>query len=82
MLSTGTMTARDRILAVLRGQRVDRVPIWLLFPYHATSYYTDVRSNPCYAAVFEASLRYAVHLDRRNFSLSRFAPEVEQHEET
>jgi hypothetical protein len=74
------MTARERLLAVLRKQSVDRVPIWLLFPFHPTVYYADVRSNPCYKEVFEASRRYAVHLDRRNFSLDRFSSEVEHRE--
>ena len=77
-----TMTPRERILGVLRGEPVDRVPIWLLFPWHTTSYYTDVRTNPRYASVFEASRNYAVHLDRRNIALTRFAPEVERHVET
>jgi uroporphyrinogen-III decarboxylase len=42
------MTARDCLFAALDGRPVDRVPIWLLFPYHKVGYYTDVRTNPCY----------------------------------
>ena len=71
------MTNRERLFAVLEGRRPDRVPIWLLFPYHRTSYYVDVRTNPCYRAIFELSRRCAVMLDRRNLSCPLWTSEVE-----
>lgn len=71
------MTSRERLFAVLDGRQPDRVPIWLLFPYHRTSYYADVRNNSAYSAVFEESKRCAVMLDRRGFHVSTFGPEVE-----
>lgn len=71
------MTPRERLLAALKGEPVDRVPVWLLFPYHTTGYYVDVRANPCYVPIFERSKRSAVMLNRRNPKVSLFAPEVE-----
>ena len=72
------MTNRERLLAVLRNEPVDRVPIWLLFPYHRCGYYGDARTEPSYRPVFEASKQYAVHLDRRSFGVSLFTPDVQE----
>jgi len=76
------VTPRERLLAALRGQPVDRVPVWLLFPYHPTGYYVDVRTNPCYVPIFEKSKQCAVMLDRRSPHAPLFAPDVtDQHQE-
>ena len=72
------MNARERLFAVLNGEPTDHVPIWLLFPYHRTGYYGDVRDEPSYRPVFEASKQYAIMLDRRNPRVPLFAPEVKQ----
>ena len=72
------MNARERLFAVLEPQPTDRVPIWLLFPYHRTGYYGDVHDEPSYRPVFEASKQYAIMLNRRNPHVSLFAPEVKQ----
>ncbi len=72
------MNARQRLFAVLNGEPTDHMPIWLLFPYHRTSYYGDVRSEPSYSRVFEASKQYAIMLNRRNPSVRLFAPEVKE----
>ena len=77
------MTSRERLFAALNGTPTDRVPVWLLFPYHTTSYYVDVRTHPKYRPVFEKSLQYAVTLDRRNLSVPLHTPDVRTyHEET
>jgi hypothetical protein len=75
------MTNRERLFAVLSGEQPDRVPIWLLFPYHRLGCYTDVRTNPRYAEIFERSKRCAVMLNRRRLDAPLFAPEVEQRSE-
>lgn len=75
------MTAQERLFAVLSGKPVDRLPIWLLFPYHTASYYVDVRTNPCYVPIFEKSKECAIMLDRRNPRASLFAPQVQQQDE-
>jgi uroporphyrinogen-III decarboxylase len=66
------MTNRERILGVLRGEQVDRPPIWLLFPWHKLSCYTDVRTEPSYLPVTEAMTRSATVLNRRNFRIPIF----------
>ncbi len=71
------MTPRERLLASLTGQPTDRVPVWLLFPYHATSYYVDVRNHPRYQGIHEASLGRAIVLNRRNLSVPMWEPGVE-----
>lgn len=67
------MTNRNRILRTLRGQEVDRAPIWLLFPWDRTSYYADVRNIPSYAPVVESMIRHASILNRRNLDLEVFS---------
>jgi hypothetical protein len=67
------MTNRERILGVLSGEAVDRVPIWLLFPWDRTTYYTDVRKEPTFAPVIEAMTRTASVLNRRNLEIDVFS---------
>ena len=76
------MPPRELLLASLDGEECDRVPVWLLFPYHPTGYYVDVRNHPLYRGIFEASKRYAVMLDRRNLSHPLFTPDVTVREES
>ena len=40
------MTPRERLLAALDGRPTDRVPLWLLFPFHPLNCYVDVRQHP------------------------------------
>jgi uroporphyrinogen-III decarboxylase len=70
------MTHRERLFAFLRGEQPDRVPIWMLFPFHPVSYYANVRTAPSYAEVNALADRYAVTLDRRGAGPRLFAPEV------
>ncbi|HCE43373.1 MAG TPA: hypothetical protein DET40_07480 [Lentisphaeria bacterium] len=70
------MNARERLFASLEGRETDRTPIWLLFPYHPTGYYTDVRNNPCYSSIVSLAEKHAITLDRRGMGASLFAPEV------
>jgi len=65
-----SMTARERLFAALDGQCTDHVPVWLLFPYHPTRYYVDVRTHLGYIQIFEASKKYAIMLNRRNMGIS------------
>ena len=55
------MTQREKLFAALRGEKLDRPPVWLLFPYHTTGYYVDVRTNPCYVPIYQQSVRRHVH---------------------
>lgn len=71
------MTNRERLFAVLDQKPTDRIPMWLLFPYHATGYYADVRNNPCYRDIHDHSTDRCIILDRRGLPTSTFAPSVE-----
>jgi hypothetical protein len=57
------------------------VPVWLLFPYHPTGYYVDVRTHPGYRPVHEASLELAVTLNRRNLRAPLHSAEVTRRRE-
>ena len=70
------MNARERLFAALDGRETDRIPIWLLFPYHKTDYYTDVRNNPHYKDIVAMAEKYAMTLNRRGIGASLFAPAV------
>ena len=63
-------------MAVLNGEPVERVPIWLLFPYHKLGCYIDVQTLDGYKEIFEASKKYAVMLNRRGLTAGPFSPEV------
>lgn len=73
------MNAHDRFLAALGGEYpcLDHTPIWLLFPYHPTTFYVDVRNNSNYSQVIKMVEKYGITLNRRCFARSVFAPEVE-----
>jgi hypothetical protein len=75
------MTLRERLFAALDGRPVDRVPVWLLFPYHPLGCYADVRRLPCYAPVVAAADAHCATLDRRNLGAALFAPEVSDTQE-
>jgi hypothetical protein len=72
------MTPRERLLAFLSNQETDRVPIWLLFPWHPMpGVYADVRSLPSYKPILDAAAGRASVLNRRYFNtIPLFTPEV------
>lgn len=72
------MTQRERLMAFLNNEPCDRTPVWLLFPYHTTGGYADLRTLPRYKPVYDAALQTAVFLDRRRFSAPLFTPDVVQ----
>lgn len=59
------MTSRERLLRLFQGREIDRVPIWLLAPYHPLSYYADIHQNPCYAPLLPDIAQYCDTFDRR-----------------
>lgn len=63
-----TLSSRERLTRLFEKKDIDRVPIWLLFPYHPIGCYVDVYRIPCYRPVLDAVERYGVDIfDRRNF---------------
>lgn len=69
------MTQRELLFKALSQEETDRTPVWMLFPYHRLNCYADIRSEPSYKSVFEASKKYAVTLDRRSLSVRFFTEE-------
>ena len=47
------MTSRERLLRLFANRDIDRVPIWLLFPWHPIGCYADVRNLTIYAPVVD-----------------------------
>jgi hypothetical protein len=62
-----TMTSRERLLRLFRNEETDRLPIWLLFPFHPNTFYADVYRNPCYAPLLPYVERYCDTFDRRSY---------------
>lgn len=48
-----SLTSRDRLTRLFAGQDIDRVPIWLLFPWHPLGCYADVWNIPAYAPILD-----------------------------
>jgi len=66
------MTSRERLLRLFKNQEIDRVPIWLLFPYHYFGTYTDVYRNPCYSSILPYIEKYCDTFDRRSYPAPHF----------
>ena len=66
------MTSRERLLRLFSGQDTDRIPIWLLFPYHPLGCYTDVYKNRHYKPILPYIEKYCDTFDRRGYPASHF----------
>ncbi len=68
---------RDRLFKALSGEPTKHIPVWLLFPYHATAYYVDVRAHPGYRRILEYGCHHGVIvLNRRNLRAPLHTSEV------
>ncbi len=74
------MNGRERLFAVLNGEEVDHVPVWLLFPYHPVGYYADVKNTPRFKPVIDAVEKYGITLNRRHMGANILSPEVKVEE--
>ncbi len=64
------MTPRETLFHVLNGEPLDETAVWLLFPYHRSGYYVDVRNHDGYRRVFDHSRqRGSIMLNRRNLGM-------------
>jgi len=71
------MTPRQRLFHALDGEPADQTPVWLLFPYHPTGYYVDVRAHPSYRRVCDiAEAHRVITLNRRNLRTPLHSAEV------
>ncbi|MCL2479500.1 MAG: hypothetical protein FWF22_08360 [Treponema sp.] len=66
------MTSRERLTRLFDGRETDRVPIWLLFPYHYFGSYTDVYANPYYRSILPYIDKYCDTFDRRGYPADHF----------
>ena len=74
------MKSRERLSRLFANREIDRVPIWLLFPYHPVQAYTDVYKNKYYKPILPYVEKYCETIDRRTYPASNFCfngnPEV------
>jgi uroporphyrinogen-III decarboxylase len=66
------MTSRERLQRLFANQEIDRVPIWLLFPFHRLGCYTDVYNNSCYKPILPYIEKYCDTFDRRGYPAPHF----------
>ncbi len=59
------MTSRERLTRFFAGRDIDRVPVWLLAPFHRLMCYADLYNLPAYKPVTDAIARNADTFDRR-----------------
>ncbi len=77
------MTPRERLLCALEGRETDTTPVWLLFPYHPTGYYVDVRNHRQYRRVFDHACEQGViALNRRHMGVGLHTDDVTYTNET
>ena len=79
------MTPRERLTRLFQGRDIDRIPVWLLFPFHPIGCYVDVYHLPSYRRVLEAAERHADVFDRRGFDggfCMSASPEIRHTRET
>ncbi len=76
-VGTKHMRPRELLMHALAGEPVERTPVWLLFPYHSTGYYVDVRTHSGYKRVFDYSCqRGVILLNRRNLGVQLHTADV------
>jgi len=62
------MNSRERLTRLFNNQEIDRVPIWLLAPFHSLTYYADIYNLPCYKNIVGHIDKYCDTFDRRHFN--------------
>lgn len=61
------LTGRERLTRLFEKQPLDRMPVWLLSPYHPVSYYADIYRIPSYEKVVEKQKQCCDIFDRRSY---------------
>ncbi|MGE5549098.1 MAG: uroporphyrinogen decarboxylase family protein [Bacteroidota bacterium] len=61
------LSSRERLTRLFMGRDLDRIPIWLLAPFHRVDYYADIYNLPCYRPIVAYIDKYCDTFDRRNF---------------
>jgi len=47
------MTSKERLTRLFEGKDIDRIPVWLLFPYFISPSYADIYNLPDYKPILE-----------------------------
>ncbi|WP_148258379.1 uroporphyrinogen decarboxylase family protein [Mahella australiensis] len=63
------LSSRERLTRLFNGQDIDRIPIWLLAPYHRLGCYADIYDLECYKPIVDAIDKYCDTFDRRGFNM-------------
>jgi uroporphyrinogen-III decarboxylase len=63
------MTSRERLLRLFKGEDIDHVPIWLLFPYFPSGSYANVWEIPSYKSIIQKVYECTDTIDRRGFNM-------------
>lgn len=61
------LSSRERLARLFAGKELDRVPIWLLSPYHRLACYADIYNNPQYAEIVKKIVTSCDIFDRRTY---------------
>ncbi len=62
------MTSRERLTNLFQGKKIDRLPIWLLAPFHDVEYYSKIYKNENYKKLIPYIEKYCDTFDRRNYN--------------
>jgi uroporphyrinogen-III decarboxylase len=62
------LTSKERLTRLFNGQDIDRIPIWLLFPYYPSGSYANIWESPSYEPVLQRIYKYTDTIERRSFS--------------
>jgi uroporphyrinogen-III decarboxylase len=61
------LTSRERLTRLFDKKDIDRVPVWLLAPYHRISCYADIYNNFYYKKIVSYIEKYCDTFDRRSY---------------
>lgn len=63
------LTSRERLRRLFNSEGIDRVPIWLLFPYFPSRSYADIWENPSYRPILRKVYDCTDIIERRHFDM-------------
>jgi len=63
------LTSRERLGRLFNGEDIDRVPIWLLFPYFPSASYADIWENSSYRPILQKVYDSTDIIERRHFDI-------------
>lgn len=62
------MTGKERLTRLFNGEDIDRVPVWLLFPYFPSGSYANIWEAPSYQPILRKVYEYTDTIESRHFS--------------